>query len=232
MRQRLQTILAHAGIASRRKSEELISQGRVTVNNETITRLGSQADPSTDEICVDGKRIRKERLEYYILNKPRGVLSAVSDPLRRPVVTQLVRSSSRLYPAGRLDFQSEGLIILTNDGDLARLITQAGRLAKIYQVKVQGQPPQEKLERLLGGIRVEGARLAARKVRLIERAPNPWYEVTLEQGRNRQIRIMFERIGHPVRRLRRIAVGPLRLGDLPRGAYREMTSQEVELLRK
>ena len=232
MRQRLQRILAHAGVASRRKSEELISQGRVTVNNETITRLGSQADPATDEICLDGKPIRNERLEYYILNKPRGVLSAVSDPLRRPVVTQYVRSSSRLYPAGRLDFHSEGLIVLTNDGELARLITQAGRLPKIYQVKVQGQPPQEKIERLLAGIRVEGARLAARRVRLLERASNAWYEVTLEQGRNRQIRIMFERIGHPVRRLRRIAVGPLRLGDLPQGSYREMTSREVELLRK
>ncbi len=232
MRQRLQRILAHAGVASRRKSEELISQGRVTVNNETITRLGSQADPATDEICLDGKPIRNERLEYYILNKPRGVLSTVSDPLRRPVVTQYVRSSSRLYPAGRLDFHSEGLIVLTNDGELARLITQAGRLPKVYQVKVQGQPPQEKIERLLAGIRVEGARLAARRVRLLERASNAWYEVTLEQGRNRQIRIMFERIGHPVRRLRRIAVGPLRLGDLPQGSYREMTSREVELLRK
>ncbi len=232
MRQRLQKILAHAGVASRRKSEELILQGRVTVNEKTITRLGSQADPATDEICLDGKPIRKEHFEYYILNKPRGVLSAVSDPLRRSVVTQFVRSSSRLYPAGRLDFQSEGLIVLTNDGELARLITQAGRLAKIYHVKVQGQPSQEKLERLSAGIRVEGARMAARKVRLLERARNSWYEVTLDQGRNRQIRIMFERIGHPVRRLRRIAVGPLRLGDLPQGAYREMTSREVELMLK
>ena len=231
MKQRLQVILAHAGVASRRKSEDLIAQGRVTVNDLMTTRLGTQADPATDEICVDGKPIRAERLEYYIFNKPRGVLSAVSDPLRRPVVTQFVRSSSRLYPAGRLDFQSEGLIVLTNDGKLARLLTQAGRLPKIYHVKVQGQPSQEKLERLLAGIRVEGTRLAAQRVRLLERARNAWYEVTLRQGRNRQIRIMFERIGHPVRRLRRIAVGPLRLGDLPQGAYRELTAREVELLR-
>tara|TARA_B100000949_G_C14212985_1_gene421072 strand:+ start:392 stop:1090 length:699 start_codon:yes stop_codon:yes gene_type:complete len=231
MKQRLQKILAHAGVASRRKCEELILQGRITVNNVTIVRLGSQADPAIDEICFDGNPIRTERLEYYLFNKPRGVLSAVSDPLRRPVVTQFVRSSSRLYPAGRLDFQSEGLIVLTNDGELTRRLTQAGKLPKIYQVKVQGQPSQDKLERLSAGIRVEGARLAAQKVRLLDRAPNPWYEVTLEQGRNRQIRIMFERIGHPVRRLRRIAVGPLRLGDLPRGAYRELTPQEVELLR-
>ena len=121
--------------------------------------------------------------------------------------------------------------MLTNDGELARRLTQVGRLPKIYQVKVRGQPSQEKLERLSAGIRVGGVRLVAHKVKLLDRAPNPWYEVTLEQGRNRQIRIMFERIGHPVRRLRRIAVGPVRLGDLPRGAYRELTPQEVKLLR-
>ena len=231
MKQRLQKILAHAGVASRRKAEELILQGRITVNELTVIRLGTQADLASDRICVDGKPIKSEPLEYYIFNKPRGVLSTVWDPLRRPVVTQFVRPSSRLYPAGRLDYQSEGLMVLTNDGELARAITQAGRLPKVYHVKVQGQPPQQKLDKLLAGIRVEGRRLSARNIRPLGRARNSWYEVTLLQGRNRQIRIMFERIGHPVRRLRRIAVGPLRLGDLPQGAYREMTPREVRLLR-
>ena len=230
MPERLQKIIAAAGIASRRKAELLILEGRVSVNGQRITQLGTKVDPGQDHVKVDGKLIRSEPLEYFIVNKPQGVLSAVSDPLRRPLVTQLVRSKKRLYPVGRLDFQSEGLMILTNDGELTRRITRAGAMEKIYQVKVRGKPTQEKLDRLSGGMRIEGDKFAPCKITELKRARNCWFEVTLREGKNRQVRRMFEYLGHPVMRVRRTAIGPLALGKLPPGGYRKLSAREVQLL--
>jgi len=230
MLERLQKIVAAAGIASRRRAEELIRQGRVSVNDRTVTQLGTQADPQRDHIKVDGRLIRPEPLEYFIVNKPQGVLSAVSDRSKRPLVTDLVRSRRRLYPVGRLDFQSEGLIILTNDGALTRKITRAGKMEKVYKVKVRGQPTQEKLDRLCGGITVEGEKFSQCKIAELKKARNCWFEVVLQEGKNRQIRRMFEHIGHPVMRVRRMAIGGVTLGDLPPGGYRKLTSREVRLL--
>ena len=230
MPERLQKIVAAAGVASRRKAEQLILDGRVSVNGQTVTRLGTKVDPQQDHVKVDGKLIRPEPLEYFIVNKPQGVLSAASDPLKRPLVTRLVRSQRRLYPVGRLDFQSEGLMILTNDGELTRGITRAGTLEKVYQVKVRGQPAQEKLDRLCGGMRIEGEKFARCEIRELKRARNCWFEVVLREGRNRQIRRMFEHMGHPVMRVRRTAIGPVTLGNLPPGGYRKLTFREVQLL--
>lgn len=221
MKQRLQKIIAGAGIASRRKAEALIREGCVTVNGRIVTKPGTQADALWDRVKVRGTLVRPEPLEYYVLNKPRGVLSSRSDPLGRPIVTQLIKSRGRLYPSGRLDFQSEGLLILTNDGDLTRRVTQAGNLEKVYQVKVRGLPSREEL-----------GKLGECRITPLKEGNNAWYELTLCEGKNRQIRRMFERIGHRVSRLRRIAIGPVRLGDLPLGAYRRMTAREVRLLKR
>lgn len=232
MKERLQKIVAKAGIASRRRAEELIRQGQVAINGRVVTELGSQADTQKDEVEVGGKSIRAEPLEYYVLNKPRGVLSSASDPLRRPVATQLVKSQRRLYPTGRLDFQSEGLIILTNDGKLARRVTRAGTLKKVYEVKVRGRPSHPNLQRLREGIKVGGEQWGRCRITPLKEANHSWYEVVLCEGKNRQIRRMFDRIGHPVMRLRRIAIGPLQLGKLPSGSWRRMTTQEVRSLKK
>ncbi len=232
MLERLQKVVAAAGVASRRKAEQLILEGRVSVNGQTVTRLGTKVDPWQDHVKVDGKLIRPEPLEYFIVNKPQGVLSAASDPSNRPLVTQLVRSQRRLYPVGRLDFQSEGLMILTNDGELTRGITRAGSLEKVYHVKVRGQPSQEKLDRICSGMRIEGEKFARCEIRELKRARNCWFEVVLREGRNRQIRRMFEHVGHLVMRVRRTAIGPLVLGNLPPGGYRKLTSREVQLLQE
>ena len=229
---RLQKIMAHAGLASRRKSEELILQGRVTVNGRVVDRLGTRAHPARDEVRIDDVLLRPEKTEYYIVNKPRGVLSAVSDPRGRPVVTKLVPSRVRLVPAGRLDFQSEGLMLLTNDGDLVRSVTRAGGLEKVYHVKVARSPSPAALRRLQRGIRAKGKRMAVHRIRLLEPGKNPWYEVVLVQGRNRQVRIMFGVIGHLVMKLRRVAIGPLRLGRLAPGQYRELADWEVRRLKR
>jgi 23S rRNA pseudouridine2605 synthase len=230
MPERLQKIVAAAGIASRRKAEQLILEGRVCVNGQTVTRLGTKVDPQKDHVKVDGKLIRPEPLEYFIVNKPQGVLSAASDPSKRPLVTQLVRSRARLYPVGRLDFQSEGLMVLTNDGELTRRLTRAGTMEKVYQVKVHGQPSREKLDRLCRGMRIEGEKFAPCEIRELKKARNCWFEVTLREGKNRQIRRMFEHVGHLVMRVRRTAIGPLILGDLRPGGYRKLSTREVQLL--
>lgn len=227
MQERLQKIIARAGVASRRKAERLIRDGKVTVNGVTVTELGTRADPRRDHIRVAGRPIRPEPLESYAVHKPRGVLSSASDERGRPVVTGLVRSRRRLYPAGRLDFHSEGLMILTNDGELARAVTRAGHLEKVYHVKVRGEVPGEKLEHFLEGIRSEGERLRATRVRSLRQAENCWYEVVLAEGKKRQIRRMFEAVGHPVLRLRRIAIGPVTLGSLSPGESRPLTPREI-----
>ena len=231
MEERLQKIIARAGIVSRRKAEEYIAQGRVRVNGQIISILGAKADPASDHIKVDGKLLRPESFEYYAVHKPRSVLSAASDDRGRPVVVDLVHSGKRLYPAGRLDFNSEGLVILTNDGELAERIMRAGTTAKVYRVKVRGQPEERKLDRLRKGIRVEGEKLAPCQIQTRKIDNNCWLEVVLRQGQNRQIRRMFEAIGHPVMRLRRVAIGPVKLGRLAPRTYRALTLEEVSYLK-
>jgi 23S rRNA pseudouridine2605 synthase len=235
---RLQKIIAAAGIASRRKAEELISSGRVAVNGRTVTELGTKADPERDHIRVDGRLLHgPQRRIYVLLNKPKGYVTTVSDPEGRPTVMSLLGGiKSRVYPVGRLDYASEGLLLLTNDGDLAQqLMKAASHVPKTYLVKVSGQPSEEALRKLRSGVSIEteeGRRVktAPAKIRIVREATNPWYEITLIEGRNRQIRRMFAQVGHQVEKIRRIRYGPLQL-DLPPGRYRQLTPQEVSRLK-
>ena len=237
--ERLQKIIAAAGIASRRKAEELITSGHVQVNGTTITELGSKADPESDHIRVNGKLLKpqEQRHAYFLLNKPKGYVTTMSDPQKRPTVMDLTRGiRGRVYPVGRLDYASEGLLILTNDGELAnRLMKAASHVPKTYMVKLAGTPSVEGLSRLRSGlfIAVPGGRrvkTAPAKVHLIREANNPWYEVTLIEGRNRQIRKMFEEIGHHVEKIKRVRYGPLEL-DVHPGEFRRLTPQEVTRLK-
>ncbi len=241
--ERLQKIIAAAGVASRRKAEELISQGRVSVNGHTITELGSKADLDTDHIKVDGKLLRgAERHVYFLLNKPKGYVTTVSDPEGRPTVMDLVKNvNARIYPVGRLDWSSEGLLLLTNDGDLASKLTHASsHVPKTYLVKIAGRATGEDIEKLRRGIRI-GAKPGTRRleqvftapaqIRLTKDAANPWYEVTLIEGKNRQIRRMFEEVGHHVEKIKRVRYGPLTL-DVEPGQVRELSPQEVGSLRR
>jgi 23S rRNA pseudouridine2605 synthase len=236
--ERLQKILAAAGVASRRKAEEIITAGRVTVNGAVVTELGTKADPATDKIAVDGKPLRvAERHLYLLLHKPKGYVTTVSDPEGRPTVMDLVgRVAARVYPVGRLDYASEGLLLLTNDGDLAQKLTRAGEhMPKTYYVKISGRPDEKGIDRLRRGIRItleDGRRFktAPAKIRLIENSPNPWYEVVLIEGRNRQIRRMFQAVGFLVEKIRRVQFGPLKL-DVPTGKFRPLTKNEVAQLK-
>ena len=230
MQERLQKILAHAGVSSRRKAEEMMQQGRVSVNGHIITELGSKADPTEDVIKVDGKKLRTAAHHIYILlNKPKNVMSTSSDPQDRPTVLEYVkgRVKERVYPVGRLDFGSEGLIILTNDGEFTKFMTKAGVVPKVYYVKVAGQPTERAIERLSRGAYVDNERLAPCEIKPFKGGENPWYEVTLHQGRNQQIRRMFQAIGHPVEKLRRVRIGFLEDEKLRPGEWRFLTEQEV-----
>src|SRR5579871_1185342 len=236
--ERLQKIIAAAGIASRRKAEELISGGHVQVNGQTVTALGSKADPEKDHIRVNGKLLHgAQRHVYFLVNKPVGYVTTVSDPEKRPTVMGLIRGvGSRVYPVGRLDYASEGLVLMTNDGALAhKLMKAASHVAKTYVVKVSGRPSEEALAKLRGGLSIatdEGRRVrtAPAKIRLVKDAPNPWYEITLIEGRNRQIRRMFEEVGHHVEKIKRVKYGPLAL-DVPPGEFRPLTQLELDRLR-
>lgn len=236
--ERLQKIIAAAGIASRRKAEELISSGRVAVNGQTVTELGTKADPERDHIRVDGKLLHGPQKHVHILlNKPKGYVTTVSDPEGRPTVMNLLTGlKARVYPVGRLDYASEGLLLLTNDGDLAaRLMKAASHVPKTYLVKVSGQPDETAISRLRAGVSIpteKGRRVktAPAKIRVIREAANPWYEITLMEGRNRQIRRMFEQVGHHVEKIKRVRYGPLEL-DVHPGEYRLLTPQEVARLR-
>lgn len=233
MQERLQKIIARAGVTSRRKAEDLIVAGQVTVNGNLVTELGAKADPDRDHIKVKGRLLQPEPLEYLILNKPRGVISAVADPEGRPVVTDYVRSRVRVYPAGRLDFESEGLVLLTNDGDLVRKVTTSGILAKSYRVKIAGSASETQLDRMRKGLRVESdVTFAPCEIRVIKPGNNTWYQVVLKQGRNRQIRRMFESVGCYVMKLRRMSIGPIELGSLPPGQWRHLTDREVHRLKR
>ncbi len=235
MQVRLQKVLAHAGVTSRRKAEEMIQQGRVTVNGHVITALGSKADPEEDTIKVDGKKLRSaQRHVYLLLNKPKNVMSTSSDPEGRPTVVDYVSNEikERVYPVGRLDFGSEGLIILTNDGEFTKSMTQAGVIPKVYQVKVSGQPAERDIVRLRRGTYVENERLGPCEIKLLKGGENPWYEVTLHQGRNQQIRRMFQFIGHPVEKLRRVRIGFLADDKLHPGQWRALSEHEVSQFKR
>lgn len=236
--ERLQKIIAAAGIASRRKAEELIISGHVQVNGQIVTELGTKADPETDHIKVNGKLLHgAQRHVYLLLNKPKGYVTTVRDPEKRPTVMDLVKGvKGRVYPVGRLDYASEGLLLLTNDGDLAhRLMKAASHVSKTYVVKVAGTPKEEALAKLRAGLSIatdEGKRVrtSPAAVRVVKEAANPWYEITLIEGRNRQIRRMFEAVGHHVEKIKRVRFGPLTL-DVPPGVFRPLTPKEVERLK-
>jgi len=233
--ERLQKILAHAGIASRRKAEELIVEGRVTVNGETVSELGAKADPDRDRICVDGMPVRLPKRHVYIaMNKPRDVVTTLSDPQGRTTVKHLLKGvRERVFPVGRLDYHSEGLLLLTNDGELAnRILSPSGHVEKVYHVKVNGRLTPEQMEQFRKGISLHGRRTAPAGIRLIKDAPNPWYEVRLTEGRQQQIRLMFRHLGRLVEKLRRVQIGPLSLGKMKPGEWRFLTEDEVRRLRR
>lgn len=243
--ERLQKILARAGIASRRKAEEMILEGHVTVNGQ-VAGLGDKADPETDAIKVDGRRVQPAGHEhrYLLLNKPRKVMSTLADPEGRKTVLDFVPPAMRkaLVPVGRLDFNTEGLLLLTDDGEFAQRIAHPRYgSTKTYEVKVKGTPTEAQLDRLRNGVVLEGRRTAPAKItpRGFKPAPrqrgepesdNSWWIVEITEGRTRQIREMFFQIGHPVGKLRRVAIGPLRDSALPVGALRELSEQEVRKL--
>jgi 23S rRNA pseudouridine2605 synthase len=238
--ERLQKILSQAGIASRRRAEEMITAGRVMVNGQVVTALGTKADVARDHIRVDGKLLHgAERHRYFLLNKPKGYVTTVSDPEGRPTVMKFFeKMPERLYPVGRLDYQSEGLLLMTNDGELANLLTKAGSgVEKTYLVKVAGQLTEEQLQRLRSGVTIvraeEGSgrvRTAPARVRQVRVGDNPWFEVVLIEGRNRELRKMFAAVGHFVEKIRRVGYGPLAL-DIEPGKLRELTADEVTALR-
>ena len=238
---RLQKILAAAGVASRRAAETIIEQGRVQVNGKVVTTPGTKADAGRDHIRVDGKLLQgPERLRYFILNKPRGFVTTVKDPEGRPTVMQFFEKlNERLYPVGRLDYLSEGLLVVTNDGELANKLTKASSgVEKTYLVKVAGQPTEAELDILRGGVSIALGKPGSRQVRTsparirqVRQGDNPWYEVVLIEGRNRELRKMFEEVGHFVEKIRRTGYGPLVLDQEP-GNLRELEPNELELLRK
>ena len=238
--ERLQKILSQAGIASRRKAEQMIEEGRVQVNGAVITELGTKADAGRDHIRVDGKLLHGAELHrYFVLNKPRGFVTTVKDPEGRPtVMTFFDKMRERLYPVGRLDYMSEGLLLVTNDGDLANRLTKAGSgVEKTYYVKVAGQPTEDELDRLRGGVTIERGqpgsdkvRTSPARIRQVRQGDNPWYEVVLIEGRNRELRKMFSSIGHFVEKIRRVGYGPLIL-DVEPGKLRELDPQELEKLK-
>lgn len=236
--ERLQKLLARAGLASRRGAEEFLREGRVTVNG-AVASLGDKADPARDAIKVDGRMLKLPAgHRYLLLNKPRGYLVTRSDPEGRPTVFDLLpqKTCRGLFPVGRLDFHSEGLLLLTDDGDLAQRIAHPSHgCSKLYRVRVRGRPDRTALDRLRAGIVIERKRTAPARIRAL-RGPasetNAWLEVELGEGRSRQLREMFFRIGHPVKRLKRVAIGTVRDPHLPPGGVRELTPREVTRLRE
>jgi 23S rRNA pseudouridine2605 synthase len=238
--ERLQKLLSIAGVASRRASEELITQGRVEVNGETVRTLGSKADPATDTIKVDGRRLRFDiRPRYILLNKPRNVVTTRKDPQgRRTVIELLTGVREYVYPVGRLDYDSEGLLLLTSDGDLAARLTHPRHaVERVYDAVVVGVPAEDDLEKLRRGIFLDGARTAAAQVKRAGTVGKGRQEltrltITLQEGRNRQVRRMCAIIGHPVRKLTRVRMGPIKLGDLRPGHWRDLTEREIRLLQE
>ncbi len=232
--ERLQKILSQTGVASRRKAEEMIREGRVTVNGKVVVELGSKADLERDHIKVDGKLLHpRKRHLYFALNKPKNCVTTASDPQGRPTVMHLMRGiGERVYPVGRLDYNSEGLLLMTNDGEFAHRITApANHVTKTYVVKVNGPLTKEQEREFREGIPMHGRKTAPAELKLIKPGTNPWYEVKITEGRQNQIRIMFKHFGRLVEKLRRVKIGFLEL-DVAPGRYRTLTTKEVERFRK
>jgi 23S rRNA pseudouridine2605 synthase len=236
--ERLQKILSQAGVASRRASEQLMLDGRVTVNGVTIFELGTKADPGTDDIRVDGRRVKiAARHRYLLLNKPRGYVTTRADPQRRATVLDLLQGVKEyVYPVGRLDYETEGLLLLTNDGDLAaRLTHPSHEVPRVYEARVLGVPDAHDLDRLSRGLVLDGRRTAPAEVRLLPQRRDQdevTIVITLHEGRNRQVRDMFDAVGHPVEHLRRVAIGPIRDPRLKLGFWRDLTAEEVDRLKR
>jgi len=235
MEERLQKIIAAAGISSRRAAEQMILDGEVTVDGKVTRELGARVDPAQHHIKVRGKlinpRLGSHKKTYILIDKPRGYVSSLSDPQRRPLVIDLVpRRPAGLHLVGRLDFNTEGLLILTNDGDFTELLTRAGKVPKVYHVKVKGSPAPAQIAQLRGGVKLGRIKTAPAEIKLLERTSeggNAWYEVTLREGKNQQIRKMFDSIGHLVTKLRRVKIGHIGDKGMRPGMCRELTPAEV-----
>lgn len=234
--ERLQKILSRAGVASRRAAEELIRQGRVSVNGTVVDVLGAKADPARDEITVDGERVQLAKRIYLVAHKPPGMVTTLHDPEGRPTIRDLLPEGlDRVFPVGRLDFGTRGVVLLTNDGELAsRLLHPRYGVPRTYKAKVFGRPDEKALRRLRQGIRIEpGLRTGPAEVKVDEGLPKKtWVTITIREGRRREIRRMCEAVGHPVDRLIRERFGPLELGSMPPGAVRPLSSKEVQALRR
>jgi len=234
MLERLNKLIAQAGVASRRGADELIKNGEVSVNGEIVTELGRKANPETDHIKVGGKlinaRIASREKVYILLNKPKGYLSSAADPEGRKLVTDLVKGYGKLHPVGRLDYNTEGLIILTNDGDFTNTVSSSRTIPKVYEVKVKGLPNENAINKLRRGVRLDdGFKTAPAQIRELKGTDkNGWFEVTLFEGHNQQIRKMFDSVGHSVVKLKRTSIGSINYDKLPVGAYRELDAEEIK----
>jgi 23S rRNA pseudouridine2605 synthase len=227
--ERLQKILARAGFASRRGAEQLMVEGRVTVNGEYVRELGTKADLATDDVRVDGVRVKAPQAHVYlVLNKPRGVVTTRKDPAGRPTVMDLVPHVAGLFPVGRLDVTTEGLILLTNDGAFAERVSHPRyEVPRVYHAKVHRVPEPETLERLKSGVRVEGDFMAVDRARVIEADNNAWVEVALHEGKQHEVKRLLEAVGHPVSKLRRVSFGPVTAKGLEPGQFRSLTPEEI-----
>lgn len=237
MNERLQKIIARAGIASRRKSEDLIRDGRVSINGKIITQMGQLADPDEDRICVDGKEIRPFGSQVYvILHKPRGYITSTRDERDRPVVTDLITGVQEpIVPVGRLDWDTTGLLILTNDGDLTQALTHPKhQIEKTYIVRLEGPLEGPQMARLTKGVELDGHRCRAHRLKPLKtpKGHEHWYEISIREGRNRQVRRMFEAVDHRVRKLKRIRVGEILLGELEPGQWRKAADWEIRYFTK
>jgi len=232
--ERLQKILARAGFASRRGAEQLMLEGRVTVNGQLVRELGTKADLESDDVRVDGVRVKAPQAPVYlVLNKPRGVVTTRKDPEGRPTVMALVPPVAGLFPVGRLDVTTEGLILLTNDGAFAERVSHPRyEVPRVYHAKVHRVPDPETLDRLKRGVRVEGDFMAVDRARIIQAENNAWVELTLHEGKQHEVKRLLEAVGHPVSKLRRVAFGPVTTRGLEPGEFRSLTPDEIAGLRK
>lgn len=234
MEERLQKILSRAGIASRRAAERVLAEGRITVNGKTVTEVGTKADLEHDDVRVDGVRVRPPQAPVYlVLNKPKGVVTTRRDPEGRPTVMDLVPAVAGLFPVGRLDVGTEGLLLLTNDGAFAERVAHPRyEVPRVYLAKVRSVPEPATIERLRRGVTVDGERLAFDRVRLVESDKNAWVEVTLHEGKNHEVRRLLEAVGHPVSKLRRVSIGPITVRGLEPGEFRALQPREIQALLK